>query len=94
MLRRAGLEDVHMRAAVVALHDIHPYKRLPIQFATSLRKRSVDGDHELSCDPSMGAEGRPLTAGLGQTTAPDQGLEPTASSIRSSDAPVSGNGSG
>jgi SAM-dependent methyltransferase len=43
MLRRAGLEDVHMRAAVVALHDTHPYKRLPIQFATSLRKRIVDG---------------------------------------------------
>ena len=32
-----------MRAAVVALQDTHPYKRLPIQFATSLRKRIVDG---------------------------------------------------
>ena len=43
MVRRAGLEDIQMRAAVVALHDTHPYKRLPIQFATSLRKRIVDG---------------------------------------------------
>ena len=32
-----------MRAAVVALQDTHQYKRLPIQFATSLRKRIVDG---------------------------------------------------
>ncbi len=39
MLRRAGLKDVQLRAAVVALQDKHPYKRLPIQFATSLRKR-------------------------------------------------------
>ena len=43
MLRRDGLKDVHIRAAVVALQDTHPYKRLPIQFATSLRKRIVDG---------------------------------------------------
>jgi len=43
MLRQAGLEDVRMRAAVVALHDGHPYLRLPIQFATSLRSRIVDG---------------------------------------------------
>lgn len=43
MLRRAGVEDVQIRAAVIALQDKHPYKRLPIQFATSLRKRIVDG---------------------------------------------------
>jgi SAM-dependent methyltransferase len=42
MLRRAGLKDVQFRAAVVALQDRHPYKRLPIQFATSLRKRILD----------------------------------------------------
>lgn len=42
MLRRAGLQDVQIRAAVIALQDQHPYKRLPIQFATSLRKRILD----------------------------------------------------
>jgi hypothetical protein len=41
MLRCAGLEDVQIRAAVVALRNTHPYKPLPIQFATSLRKRIV-----------------------------------------------------
>lgn len=39
MLRRAGLEDVQARAGAIALHDRHPYMRLPIQFATSLRQR-------------------------------------------------------
>lgn len=43
MLRAAGLDAVRLRAAVVALQDEHPYKRLPIQFATSLRKRILDG---------------------------------------------------
>ncbi len=42
MLRRAGLQDVQIRAAVIALPDQHPYRRLPIQFATSLRKRILD----------------------------------------------------
>jgi ubiquinone/menaquinone biosynthesis C-methylase UbiE len=42
MLRRAGLEKVQIRAAVVALQDQHPYRRLPIQFATSLRQRILD----------------------------------------------------
>ncbi len=42
MLRHAGLEDMQLRAAVIALQDQHPYKRLPIQFATSLRKRIID----------------------------------------------------
>lgn len=42
MLRRAGLEGVQIRAAVVALQDGHPYMRLPIQFATSLRRRILD----------------------------------------------------
>lgn len=39
MLRRAGLEDVQVRAAVVALQGRHPYKRAPAQFAASLRER-------------------------------------------------------
>jgi ubiquinone/menaquinone biosynthesis C-methylase UbiE len=43
MLRRAGLEDVQVRAAAVALCDRHPYMRSPIQFATSLRGRILDG---------------------------------------------------
>jgi ubiquinone/menaquinone biosynthesis C-methylase UbiE len=43
MLRQAGLEQVQIRAAVMALHNGHPYMRLPIQFATSLRQRLLDG---------------------------------------------------
>jgi SAM-dependent methyltransferase len=42
MLRRAGLEHVRMRAAVVALPAGHPYLRLPLQFAAALRRRIVD----------------------------------------------------
>ena len=42
MLRAAGLEDVHIRAAVIALQDPHPYRRLPIQFAASLRTRILE----------------------------------------------------
>jgi ubiquinone/menaquinone biosynthesis C-methylase UbiE len=42
MLRQAGLEEVHIRGAVVALQNGHPYMRLPIQFATSLRQRMLD----------------------------------------------------
>jgi hypothetical protein len=44
MLRRAELEDIQIKAAVIALQDKHPYKRLPIQFATSLRKRILDAN--------------------------------------------------
>jgi hypothetical protein len=43
MLRQAGLQDVQLRAGVVALPPDHPYLRLPIQFATSLRPRILDG---------------------------------------------------
>jgi SAM-dependent methyltransferase len=43
MLRDRGAEDVHIRAAVVALPPGHPYLRLPIQFATSLRSRILEG---------------------------------------------------
>lgn len=42
MLRRVGLEEVRVRAAVIAVQDRHPYMRLPVQFATSLRKRILD----------------------------------------------------
>ena len=51
MLRRVGLEDVQIKAAVVALQGRHPYKRVPVQFATSLRKRILEAgiskEHEL-----------------------------------------------
>lgn len=43
MLHDAGLRNVEMRAAVIALHDAHPYMRLPILFATSLRSRILEG---------------------------------------------------
>lgn len=42
MLLDAGLREVGLRAAVLALHNAHPYMRLPIQFATSLRSRILD----------------------------------------------------
>ena len=42
MLRGAGLEDVQMSAAVVALPGRHPYKRVPVQFAASLRRRVLE----------------------------------------------------
>lgn len=42
MLRTAGLKDVSVRAAVQALPGGHPYLRLPVQFATSLRGRILD----------------------------------------------------
>ncbi|BCG97663.1 class I SAM-dependent methyltransferase [Mesorhizobium sp. 131-2-1] len=42
MLRERGAEDLRVRAAVVALAPGHPYLRLPIQFATSLRNRILD----------------------------------------------------
>jgi ubiquinone/menaquinone biosynthesis C-methylase UbiE len=42
MLRAAGLQDVSQRNAVLAATGKHPYKRLPIQFAASLRKRILD----------------------------------------------------
>jgi ubiquinone/menaquinone biosynthesis C-methylase UbiE len=43
MLRDRGAENVQMRAAVIALAPSHPYHRLPIQFATSLKNRILDG---------------------------------------------------
>lgn len=42
MLRQAGLHDVRIRAAITSLQSEHPYMRLPVQFATSLKKRIID----------------------------------------------------
>jgi SAM-dependent methyltransferase len=42
MLRGLGLRDVHVRAAVIALPPRHPYLRLPVQFAVSLRQRILE----------------------------------------------------
>ncbi|HEX8155096.1 MAG TPA: hypothetical protein VF698_18330, partial [Thermoanaerobaculia bacterium] len=39
LLRDAGLRDVQIRAAVHALQDAHPYMRVALQFAASLRPR-------------------------------------------------------
>lgn len=44
MLREAGLQDVHIRSSVIALQGTHPYKRTPVQFAVSLRKRILEND--------------------------------------------------
>lgn len=43
MLRAAGVEQVTQRNAVLAATGLHPYKRLPLQFAGSLRQRILDG---------------------------------------------------
>ena len=43
MLRAAGLQEVSQRNAVLTAIGDHPYKRLPLQFATSLRKRIIEG---------------------------------------------------
>lgn len=42
MLRDAGLTNVHIRAALVALPPGHPYMHSPLQFAISLRQRIID----------------------------------------------------
>ena len=43
MLRDRGAEEVRIRASVVALPPGHPYLRLPVQFAASLRSRILEG---------------------------------------------------
>src|SRR5256712_7102385 len=43
MLRQAGLRDVRIRAPRLPLLDKKTHLRLPVQFATSLRKRIVEG---------------------------------------------------
>lgn len=42
VLRRLGLEDVQIRASVMAFQATHPCKRLPIQLAVLLRERIID----------------------------------------------------
>jgi ubiquinone/menaquinone biosynthesis C-methylase UbiE len=42
MLQDTGLEGVRMRAAVLGLPYPHPYRRLAVQFATSLRQRILE----------------------------------------------------
>jgi SAM-dependent methyltransferase len=43
MLRAAGLQDVRIRPSILALQHGHPYMRLPILMAGSLRQRIVGG---------------------------------------------------
>ena len=43
LFRRAGLEDVRVRAAVVALQDAHPLMRLPVLLADALRPQILEG---------------------------------------------------
>ena len=43
LLEKAGFLDVEIRAAVLPITGAHPYKRLPVQFATSLRARILEG---------------------------------------------------
>jgi SAM-dependent methyltransferase len=43
LLRWAGIEHVDVRTAVLALPPGHPYQRLPVQFAISLRTQIIDG---------------------------------------------------
>ena len=53
MLRQANLEDVQTRGTVLALPGGHPYLRLPIQFATSLRERILQ--NALLTEPELDA---------------------------------------
>jgi SAM-dependent methyltransferase len=57
MWRQVGLDEVQVRAAVMALPPGHPYRRLPIQFATSLRRRIIEGRllTEAELDAAMAA---------------------------------------
>lgn len=41
MLKSAGLEDVQVRAAVLALQDCHPYMRMPLIGARAMRGRLI-----------------------------------------------------
>jgi len=82
LLLGAGLQDVRVRAAVLALQDRHPYLRLPVQFATSLRTRLVRtglmSDQELGealaeCEQTADA---PETVGLTFTVIQVWGQKP------------------
>jgi len=41
MLKRLGLKDVNIRAAVMPLYNCHPYMRWPIHLAESLKPRMI-----------------------------------------------------
>jgi ubiquinone/menaquinone biosynthesis C-methylase UbiE len=43
LLRAAGIRNIQMRAAALALPGGHPYMRLPILFAEALRMRIISG---------------------------------------------------
>ncbi len=55
MFRRAGLEEVRVRAAVAALQSSHPYMRMPILGANGLRKVIVGSGlmSELDLDETL-----------------------------------------
>ncbi len=57
MLRQAGVANVGIRAAILALQDRHPYMRSPLQFAASLRQRIVEraGMSEAQLDETLTA---------------------------------------
>lgn len=57
MLRKAGLQDVQVRAALFALPHGHPYRQLPVQFATSLRPRILSNSllSEAELDELLGS---------------------------------------
>ena len=44
MLKRGGLHKVNTHACIHALTGAHPYMRLPLQFAGSLRERILAAD--------------------------------------------------
>jgi 2-polyprenyl-3-methyl-5-hydroxy-6-metoxy-1,4-benzoquinol methylase len=50
-LRQAGLEDVQIRAAVLALQNSHPYMRMPIIGVTAMRQRIIEAG--LSTDAEL-----------------------------------------
>lgn len=43
MLRTAGLEDIHVRAQILALPPGHPYRRMPLEVVAALRSKIVNG---------------------------------------------------
>jgi ubiquinone/menaquinone biosynthesis C-methylase UbiE len=42
ILRRAGLENIYVRAAVLALPHGHPFRRWPLQSAAAMRPRMIE----------------------------------------------------
>lgn len=61
LLSQAGF-DPQIRAEVVALEPGHPYLRLPLQFAASLRPRLLETMAEPALDELVAAVGRELAA--------------------------------